>query len=332
MKTGEDSIRKMKLEAVAALLDGTMTESDAARKFDVSVYEIAEWKAMFAAGMRYSLQSETTPRHRVSSPGRMRVAVAVSLVLLLVVGGATAASVQGAFDCDPMDPSFFCFQPNSPARASEINSNFIQMSEWIEGAVGPVDAPALVSSTGGDTAYVSVSGVVHADDAQFGSANIGTELSSILSGELAAETLTVTGSAGIANQMTVGADFTANREDTDSENDYDLSVDGDLNVDGDVRISGTLQLDGQIEGLLTVSDEYAVNYPGVLDVTMTEKSRSFCYLTTQGVAVGLAVPDTIILNDIAVCEISASSGSWHLSISTSGYGIGSSCSARCISW
>ena len=164
--------QEIKLAAVAEMLDGSISESEAAVKYGVTQWEVVEWKAMFAAGMRYSLQSERTSLHRARSAGKMRVFVAVSLLLLLIVGGATAASVEGVFDCDPMDASFFCFQPNSPARASEINHNFAKMSVWVEGAVGPLGYENVITSETG----TQIGGQLTADQLTANGATIGGSL------------------------------------------------------------------------------------------------------------------------------------------------------------
>lgn len=67
----------------------------------------------------------------------------------------------------------FCFAPNSPALAGQVNQNFMQLKEWVETKVGPVSTggvssgtvtAAAVTATGTVTAAaVNASGTVNAN-------------------------------------------------------------------------------------------------------------------------------------------------------------------------
>lgn len=86
------------------------------------------------------LESEVRRR-----PSRRPRIVATALVAAIVVGVAGVVSAANG-NCPNGMP--FCFSPDSPAEAAQVNHNFSQLKEWLESKVGPVAAPAISSSTG----------------------------------------------------------------------------------------------------------------------------------------------------------------------------------------
>lgn len=65
-------------------------------------------------------------------------------VALAVVAGTSVWAANGT--CPNQLP--FCFTPNEPALASEVNHNFSQLKEWLENKVGPVTGNGISSSAG----------------------------------------------------------------------------------------------------------------------------------------------------------------------------------------
>ncbi len=99
------------------------------RPTDLSV-ELAELRARLA-----SLEAE-----RTSARGRVRWAGAAVVIAVLV--GTAASAASGA--CPNGLP--FCFTSDTPALASEVNMNFMQLKEWLELKVGTVAAPVRITT------------------------------------------------------------------------------------------------------------------------------------------------------------------------------------------
>ncbi|MDP2272890.1 MAG: hypothetical protein Q8N23_27080 [Archangium sp.] len=92
--------------------------------------ELAELRARLA-----SLEAE-----RTASRGRVRWAGAAVVIAALI--GTAASAANGA--CPNGLP--FCFNSNTPALASEVNTNFSQLKEWLESKVGTVAAPVRITT------------------------------------------------------------------------------------------------------------------------------------------------------------------------------------------
>lgn len=70
-----------------------------------------------------------------------RAVVLVAAALAVVAGAAWANSVP----CSNGIP--FCFGPNDPARAVEVNANFAALKTWLEAKVGPTGTVASPNGT-----------------------------------------------------------------------------------------------------------------------------------------------------------------------------------------
>jgi hypothetical protein len=79
--------------------------------------------------------------------------LAFAAVGLAVISGTVASAANG--NCPNGLP--FCFTPDSPAQASQVNHNFMQLKEWIETKVGATSSSGVSAST------ITASGTVTAN-------------------------------------------------------------------------------------------------------------------------------------------------------------------------
>jgi hypothetical protein len=82
----------------------------------------------------------TLEAERVASRRRVRRLLSATVLAALV--GTAASAANGA--CPNGLP--FCFAVETPAIASEVNTNFAQLKEWLEGKVGAVATPVRITS------------------------------------------------------------------------------------------------------------------------------------------------------------------------------------------
>lgn len=97
--------------------------------------------------------AELEQGRRLVRPSRRTWAVLAATAAVSVAGVALASP-----PCSNGIP--FCFQPNTPAQATEINSNFAQLKTWLEAKVGTVTGGATGTgpiNTGAITATGAVS-------------------------------------------------------------------------------------------------------------------------------------------------------------------------------
>lgn len=104
---------------------------------------------------------------------RRRSLLGFSLAGLLAVGVGTAFAASGA--CPNGYP--FCFAPNTPATAAEVNHNFAQIKEWLETKTGSVSSAQVTTSkvnttdialSGGKLTGTNGAGNFHIDSASSG--------------------------------------------------------------------------------------------------------------------------------------------------------------------
>jgi hypothetical protein len=233
-----------RIKTVLDIFEGNIKESDAALRHNVTESEIQEWKTFYTASIRHAINSQQWELPRKS--GRKRVRVAAIIGALLILG--TAAAVAGPADiiqCTDND-YFFCFSPNTPAKASEVNHNFAQMADWVEKAVGPIDAPALDSTVAGTT---TVNGSLAAE-----SADVAGTLSagSAMIGNSGGTALTLFNDADIA-----GVDLIQGYNDLRFAGSSATSNDMVIADNGDVTIRTNLTVSGAVIGPVTVLGEAA---------------------------------------------------------------------------
>lgn len=106
------------------------------------------------------------------SKARLSTIVMLGLVVVVATMGSALAANGNCPNGLP-----FCFAANAPAKASEVNHNFAQVKEWIEGKVGPVGAAVSVPSAAAFANNVSVTGSV-------GSATLSTSGNTTIGGTL----------------------------------------------------------------------------------------------------------------------------------------------------
>ncbi len=116
---------------------------------------------LFADFHRASLAQLAAERRRATHRNIARATV-VALAAGLV-GSGVAVAASGA--CPNGYP--FCFAPDQPARASEVNHNFSQIKEWLETKVGSTSSPnvtiannATITGTLGVANSATVSGTL----------------------------------------------------------------------------------------------------------------------------------------------------------------------------
>lgn len=100
-----------------------------------------------------TLEAELT-RARVGAARRRRALVATALIAAFSAAGTVAAASGACPNSMPV-----CFLPDTPARAAEVNQNFMQLKEWLEAKVGAVavGTPGTVSVS---TSSLSATGAV----------------------------------------------------------------------------------------------------------------------------------------------------------------------------
>ena len=126
---------------------------------------------------------------------RFPFGVKVWVVMLGFVAVGTALAANG--NCPNGMP--YCFAPGSPAIADNINHNFAQLKEWLEGKVGSISSNGITA-----TAPATFTNTATFSSATFNSA--ATFNSSLTAnGASSMNSLNVTGSSGI----TVTNDLTA---------------------------------------------------------------------------------------------------------------------------
>lgn len=96
---------------------------------------------------------EAREAQRVAATRRRVRWLAGASVLALVIA-PLALAANGA--CPNGLP--FCFAADAPALASEVNTNFAQLKEWVELKVGPVDAGTVTASGATIAGAAGVSG------------------------------------------------------------------------------------------------------------------------------------------------------------------------------
>ena len=82
----------------------------------------------------------TLEAERTNSRRKVRWAGGAAVLAALV--GTAASAASGA--CPNVMP--FCFNPDEPALASQVNMNFAQLKEWLESKVGTVANPVKIAT------------------------------------------------------------------------------------------------------------------------------------------------------------------------------------------
>src|SRR5262245_21809375 len=120
---------------------------------------------------------EELEQARRSMARRWRNALIAASAVLVSMGGVAVAATG---DCPNGLP--FCFSANSPARASEVNTNFAQLKEWVDKKLDANGSGSLVT-TGNVTAQelhassAALTAGISASSASFGSVSSGGDLS-----------------------------------------------------------------------------------------------------------------------------------------------------------
>jgi hypothetical protein len=98
------------------------------------------------------LELEAVERKRhTARRGRLRAAAAVTLTAILGLAGVAVADPSVLPCADPAASNLFCFGPGTPARASEVNSNFAVLHQAQQAAAsGQQSLAAQVSAKIGD--------------------------------------------------------------------------------------------------------------------------------------------------------------------------------------
>ena len=137
----------LRLQTILDIFDGTLTDSEAAMKHNVSETEIYEWKAFYTASVRQFVKQKKAAPDRAHGTKRIRIAAAAAACAVFVLGAIATAAPSVFVECEDND-TFFCFEPNTPAKSAEINHNFATTAQWVGGAIGPFDAPNLATEAG----------------------------------------------------------------------------------------------------------------------------------------------------------------------------------------
>jgi hypothetical protein len=291
-----------RIETVLNILQGKMTEQEAAIASGVSVEEIQDWKVFYATSVRCSMNQDKSFRTRMTGRGRVRAAAIIGVLLVLSVTAAIAAPTE-ILQCTEGN-NFFCFSPSTPAKSSEVNHNFAKMGEWMQNTVGPIDDLIVDSTVAGVT---SINGALTADSADF-------------SGPLTASAMTVAGALAADSAV-----FSS------SLNALAVTVNGDLNATEGTTNLGALNAGVTELGALTATSLNVTDgLPIIKSIeytsgTMTPITSSVCFLTH------IHIRHEGVLVDEGTCHITSNTTNWVLE-SSAGSGNTVDCGATCISW
>lgn len=105
---------------------------------------------------RRLLALETEVRSSRRRARSLRVGAASFAALVLVVGAVrTFADPASPQPCDGRFSSLlYCFGADTPARASEVNSNFNALAAWLEAKVGAASSNPVAGPTSGGTVVI----------------------------------------------------------------------------------------------------------------------------------------------------------------------------------
>ncbi len=245
---------------------------------------------------------EERERRRAASRKRLASAIGGMAVATLLVATVAVADPSVSLDCPGGD--LFCFDPNTPARASEVNHNFAQLKQWLEQKVG--DAGTDDVSVTGD---LDVGGTV--------SANNDIDVSTDSGGGIV-----VNGGGG-----TMRLDGDEIEVDTGGSGLYLNS-----NAGLPVYVGGDIYIDGNIKDGLTQSDYVGAarnDSSGATDVSLgIHWTKGICFLTQ------IKFADIDAATEAAECRIfTDGSGNWRLQAYLEGTDDANAwCQARCLVW
>lgn len=143
-----------KHDDIAALVSGELDAEAVAAKHRASLEQVAVWKEVFLAGMR-----SAEPRRRsLLRRGPLLRLGGLGAVALVMLGSREAFSG----DCPKILPDpLITLCPNRPAKAEDVNSNFLNLTRWLEktgaGASKDITTAGAISAT-----KISASGAVSA--------------------------------------------------------------------------------------------------------------------------------------------------------------------------
>jgi hypothetical protein len=126
--------------------------------------QLADLQRKFAA-------LEAEKKEQIRSRKRLAKMVAYSMLSVALVATVAVAAPSGSLTCTD-NADLFCFSPNTPARASEINHNFQKVEDWadanaaaaaqnktwLEQKVGTVGSAAVRIQTGSIDSTATASG------------------------------------------------------------------------------------------------------------------------------------------------------------------------------
>lgn len=116
-----------RLETVLSLLGGSLSVDEAARRHGVSPEVVEGWRALYLAAAQHAARSVGPAR----PVGRWALTLGGVLAASVLLVAATARSQQAVTCGGAGWPSLlFCFDPNQPARAAQVNGNFKQVADW----------------------------------------------------------------------------------------------------------------------------------------------------------------------------------------------------------
>jgi transposase-like protein len=136
-------------EIVLSILKGDESVESAAASHGVPKAEISQWRDFYLVAASSHLahlgSMEREGRRGGRTSGKRRLIAALALAALVLALGGVVYAASG--DCAGSKLPF-CFAPNTPAKAVEVNHNFNQVVEWIETKVGDVnDSDVTVNGT-----------------------------------------------------------------------------------------------------------------------------------------------------------------------------------------
>ena len=201
---------------LVSLIAGEIDAATLASRHGVTEEEALRWRSIFVAGMKAGVGGRTASRRLP-----YRVMGLLSAVL------ATAAFAQLAV-----------FSPNSPALATEVNGNFIQLKAWLETKVGPV-TNTNITTTGSVTAVTVAATTVNATTVNATGRLIGSSFAPAYA-DWPLVSSSLTGGAGIVNDNVGYQSLMVVGNSSGGGSIRRVRIYDDATVSGDLAVSGNV--------------------------------------------------------------------------------------------
>ncbi len=228
---------------VLALLSGTATTEELARRHGVSAAEIDGWRSAYVAGLRDAQALAARPKR-----ARWVAMLGAAAAMLLAVGVSWAQGMPSCAQTLPSPLRTFC--ADDPALADQVNANFQGVVDLIQRKVGAVSSINVAVDGGMSVGLTGTFGDT-VTTPQLSLAPVRASLAAS-----AANTIAAVG--GSTNALVLSG--------TGSSPNRALRLQDDVTVVGDLSVQGTLS-GGNVSGTLRGGAQQTCNIATGLSVT-----------------------------------------------------------------